>query len=123
MAMEIQVTSSCLQAQGASSSVSGERRSKIAHVEAGATLGGSAVCVDLHLRNCDDRFQHELLFYSKPQERELECGKRHFIRDLGLPTSKSGGHSLSSSSLRQIVKRLPIIGRAASAVRSFLGYL
>lgn len=96
------------------------RRLKIVHVDVGGTLGGSAVCIDLHLRNCDDRFQHELLFYSKPQERELECGKRHVIRDLGLQTQNSGGRS---SGLRRIVNGMPVIGPAASAVRSFLDYL
>lgn len=48
------------------------RRLRIVHVEVGGTLGGSSVCADLHLLFCDDRFEHELLFYSHPKERQLK---------------------------------------------------
>jgi glycosyltransferase involved in cell wall biosynthesis len=113
-----------LVAQKQNSSGESQRRLRIAHVEVGGTLGGSSVCADLHLRFCDDRFDHELLFYSLPKERQLQCGKRHVIRDLGLPSpsirSRLGGQT---SAVRQIVGKIPIVARLATVSLRFADYV
>jgi len=99
------------------------RRPRILHVEVGGMLGGSGVCADLHLRFCDDRFDHELLFYSLPRERQLESGKRFVIRDLAWQvTAASGGASVGKASVRNFIKRIPVVAKLAAAGVRMSGY-
>src|SRR5207248_2501975 len=99
-------------------------RLKIAHVEVGGTLGGSAVCVDLHLRFCDDLFEHELLFYSIPKEKHLECTKLFPVRDLGFPApSLSATAHPHTSILVRFIKRFHFTRVIASESLQLLKYV
>ena len=92
------------------------RRVKIAHVEVGGTLGGSSVCVDVYLRFCGNCFDHDLLFYSIPHERKLECGDRFVIRDLHLPVPVTRSGTATRRSIKSSLKKIPIMRTIARSV-------